>query len=123
MSEPYLSTIILSATLLDQSTYAEKNELIQKICTGDMHISFAYAEANKSYDYLNTNTTLDSKNILNGIKTQEKKYSTSNLELLSKHSFEFDNEGMPNKLINCANKEGTFLSFQNDLCTKKFRYL
>mgnify|MGYP001418223944 CR=1 FL=1 len=67
--EPYLSTIILSATLLDQSTYAEKNELIQKICTGDMHISFAYAEANKSYDYLDTNTTISSENILNGTKT------------------------------------------------------
>ena len=67
--EPYLSTIILSGTLLDQSTYIKKNELIERICSGDLHISFAYAEANKSYDYLNTNTILDSKNILNGIKT------------------------------------------------------
>tara|TARA_X000000368_G_scaffold414688_1_gene404990 strand:- start:5326 stop:6420 length:1095 start_codon:yes stop_codon:yes gene_type:complete len=67
--EPYLSTVILSGTLLDQSTYAKKNELIEKICAGEMHISLAYAEANKSYDYLNTNTTLDSKYILNGTKT------------------------------------------------------
>ena len=67
--EPYLSTIVLSGTLLDRSTFARKNDLIEKICSGDMHISLAYAEPNNGYDYLNPNTILDNNNILNGTKT------------------------------------------------------
>ncbi len=67
--EPYLSTVVLSGTLLDKSTYSEKNQLIEKICSGDIHISLAYAEAENGYDYLCPNTNLDSKMILNGTKT------------------------------------------------------
>ena len=67
--EPYLSTVVLSGTLLDKSTFSEKNDLIEKICTGSIHISLAYAEVDKGYDYLNPSTTLDSKFILNGTKT------------------------------------------------------
>jgi len=67
--EPYLSTVVLSGTLLDNSTYKQRNELIEKICLGDLHISLAYAEADKGYDYLSPNTTLDSNFILNGTKT------------------------------------------------------
>jgi alkylation response protein AidB-like acyl-CoA dehydrogenase len=67
--EPYLSTVVLSGTLLDKSTFSEKNDLIEKICTGSIHISLAYAEVDKGYDYLNPTTTLDSKFILNGTKT------------------------------------------------------
>ena len=67
--EPYLATVVLSGSLLDKSSYPDKNELIEQICSGDMHISFAYAEASNSYDYLFVNTSLDSKNILNGTKT------------------------------------------------------
>ena len=67
--EPYLSTVVLSGTLLDKSTFSEKNDLIEKICTGSIHISMAYAEVDKGYDYLNPTTTLDSKFILNGTKT------------------------------------------------------
>ena len=67
--EPYLSTVVLSGTLLDKSTFSEKNNLIEKICTGSIHISLAYAEVDKGYDYLNPTTTLDSKFILNGTKT------------------------------------------------------
>ena len=67
--EPYLSTIVLSGTLLDRSTFSEKDDLIEKTCSGDFHISLAYAEAGKNYDYLNPISTLDSKNILNGTKT------------------------------------------------------
>ena len=67
--EPYLSTVVLSGTLLDKSTFSEKNGLIEKICTGSIHISLAYAEVDKGYDYLNPTTTLDSKVILNGTKT------------------------------------------------------
>ena len=67
--EPYLATVVLSGTLLDKSTYAEKIDLIDKISSGDMHISLGYAEADKGYDYLSPSTTLDSDNILNGSKT------------------------------------------------------
>ena len=67
--EPYLSTVVLSGTLLDKSTFSEKNDLIEKICTGSIHISLAYAEVENGYDYLNPSTTLDSKFILNGTKT------------------------------------------------------
>ena len=67
--EPYLSTVVLSGTLLDKSTFSEKNDLIEKICTGSIHISLAYAEVDKGYDYLNPTTTLDSKFVLNGTKT------------------------------------------------------
>ena len=67
--EPYLSTVVLSGTLLDKSTFSEKNDLIEKICTGSIHISLAYAEVDYGYDYLNPSTTLDSKFVLNGTKT------------------------------------------------------
>ena len=67
--EPYLSTVVLSGTLLDKSTFSEKNDLIEKICTGSIHISLAYAEVDNGYDYLNPNTTLDPKFVLNGTKT------------------------------------------------------
>ena len=67
--EPYLSTVVLAGTLLDKSTFSEKNDLIEKICTGSIHISLAYAEVDNGYDYLNPSTTLDSKFVLNGTKT------------------------------------------------------
>ena len=67
--EPYLSTVVLSGTLLDKATFSEKNDLIEKICTGSIHISLAYAEVDNGYDYLNPSTTLDSKFVLNGTKT------------------------------------------------------
>jgi len=67
--EPYLATVVLSGTLLDKSNYAPKNDLIEKICSGEMHISLAYAEVNKSYDYSSSNTTIDANNLLNGTKT------------------------------------------------------
>ena len=67
--EPYLATVVLSGTLLDKSTYAEKIDLIDKISSGEMHISLGYAEADKGYDYLSPSTSLDSDNILNGSKT------------------------------------------------------
>ena len=67
--EPYLSTVVLSGTLIDKSTFSEKNDLIEKICTGSIHISLAYAEVDNGYDYLSPSTTLDSKFVLNGTKT------------------------------------------------------
>ena len=66
--EPYLSTVVLSGTLLDNSTYQDRKEIIERICNGDIQVSLAYAEAEKGYDYLSSNTTFDN-NILNGTKT------------------------------------------------------
>ena len=67
--EPYLATVVLSGTLIDKSSYSNKKDIIDKICQGEKHISLAYAEVDKSYDYLTPNTSLDSNNILNGAKT------------------------------------------------------
>ena len=67
--EPYLATVVLSGTLIDKSSYSNKKDIIDKICQGEKHISLAYAEVDKSYDYLTPNTSLDSDNILNGAKT------------------------------------------------------
>ena len=67
--EPYLATVVLSGTLIDKSSYSNKKDIIDKICQGEKHISLAYAEVDKSYDYLAPNTSLDSDNILNGAKT------------------------------------------------------
>ena len=67
--EPYLSTVVLSGCLLDKSSFNDKNNLLEQISNGKMHISFAYAEPTNNYDYINVNTSLDSKFILNGTKS------------------------------------------------------
>ena len=67
--EPYLSTVVLAGSLLDNSTFSSKNDLIEKICSGELHISLAYAEAGKGYDYLTPNTSVDEKGVWNGTKT------------------------------------------------------
>ena len=46
--EPYLATVVLSGTLIDKSSYANKKDIIEKICLGEKHISLAYAEIDKS---------------------------------------------------------------------------
>ena len=67
--EPYLATVVLSGTLIDKSSYANKKDIIEKICLGEKHISLAYAEIDKSYDYSSPNTAIDSNNVINGAKT------------------------------------------------------
>ena len=67
--EPYLSTIVLSGMLLDKSKYKNKNDLIESICSGQMHISLAISEAANKYEYIKADTNLTSDNILNGTKT------------------------------------------------------
>ena len=67
--EPYLSTVVLAGSLLDNSTFSSKNDLIEKICSGELHISLAYAEAGKGYDYLTPNTSVDYNGDLTGPKT------------------------------------------------------
>jgi len=67
--EPYLSTVVLSGTILDKSSYADKTDIIESICSGSTHVSLAYAESSNKYDYLNPLTTLSSDNVLNGTKS------------------------------------------------------
>ena len=66
--EPYLSTVVLSGTLLDKSNYSEKLEVIEAICSGSMHVSLAYAEAAKSYEYDSPSCSISDMK-LNGTKT------------------------------------------------------
>ncbi len=68
--EPYLATVVLSGTLLDKSNYTNKVEVIESICSGMSHVSLAYSETAKSYDYLSPQTTLSEDGLkLNGTKT------------------------------------------------------
>ena len=66
--EPYLSTVVLSGTLLDKSNYSAKLEVIEAICSGSMHVSLAYAEAAKSYEYDSPSCSISDMK-LNGTKT------------------------------------------------------
>ena len=67
--EPYLSTVVLSGTLLDNSNYAHKSDVIEQICSGSMQVSLAYAEAANSYNYSSPMTSLSDDMKLNGTKT------------------------------------------------------
>ena len=66
--EPYLSTVVLSGTLIDNSSYEHKKDIIERICSGSLHISLAYAEAKNSYNYNLPSTSLSSDLLLNGTK-------------------------------------------------------
>jgi hypothetical protein len=67
--EPYLSTVVLSGTLLDNSNYAHKLDVIEQICSGSIQVSLAYAEAANSYNYSTPMTSLSDDMKLNGTKT------------------------------------------------------
>ena len=66
--EPYLSTVVLSGTLIDSSNYSKKAEVIESICSGSLQVSLAYAEAANSYDYSSPTTSITDMK-LNGTKT------------------------------------------------------
>ena len=51
--EPYLSSVVLSGHILDNSSFNDKNTVIESICSGSMHVSLAYAESTNKYDYIN----------------------------------------------------------------------
>tara|TARA_B110000305_G_scaffold222398_1_gene266021 strand:+ start:1165 stop:2271 length:1107 start_codon:yes stop_codon:yes gene_type:complete len=70
--EPYLSSVVMSGTILENSNYAAKQELLESIIAGEQHVSVAYAEANIGYNFLDCVTTLDGQGnelTLNGSKT------------------------------------------------------
>ena len=67
--EPYLANVVLAGSVLDKSNFSRKVELIEGISSGSMHVSLAYAEVAKSYEYLTPSTNLSNENKLNGTKS------------------------------------------------------
>jgi len=56
--EPYLSSVVMSGTILEGSNIPEKIDIIEKIISGEHQVSVAYAELNIGYNFLDCNTTL-----------------------------------------------------------------
>ena len=70
--EPYLSSVVMSGTILEGSSHPEKISIIEKIISGDHQVSVAYAEANIGYNFLNCVTTVEKDGdnfVLNGSKS------------------------------------------------------
>ena len=68
--EPYLSNVVLSGYILDNSTFDKKNDFIAKLISGEEQISFAYMEQNRNYDFKNITCLLEGTDSfsLNGTK-------------------------------------------------------
>ena len=69
--EPYLSTIVLSGTILDKSNYANSASLLEEITSGSSQISLAYLEDGSKNDHTSANSNLsksDTGYVLNGTK-------------------------------------------------------
>ena len=56
--EPYLSSVVMSGTILEGSNHPEKSSIIEKIISGEHQISVAYAEPNVGYNFLDCHTSL-----------------------------------------------------------------
>ena len=56
--EPYLSSVVMSGTILEGSNHPEKTSIIEKIISGEHQISVAYAEPNIGYNFLDCVTTV-----------------------------------------------------------------
>ena len=56
--EPYLSSVVMSGTILEGSNHPEKSSIIEKIISGDHQVSVAYAEANIGYNFLDCHTSV-----------------------------------------------------------------
>ena len=70
--EPYLSSVVMSGTVLEGSNHAEKSSIIEKIIAGECQVSVAYAEPNIGYNFLECLTTVsngDNGMKLNGSKS------------------------------------------------------
>ena len=70
--EPYLSTIVLSGSVLDKSSYDGRADLIESITSGASHISLAYLEEGSKNNPAFANTTIANSAgslTLNGTKT------------------------------------------------------
>ena len=70
--EPYLSSIVMSGTILENSNHSNKSSIIEKIIAGEHQISVAYAEPNIGYNFFDCLTSLSTggdKLLLNGTKS------------------------------------------------------
>ena len=56
--EPYLSSVVMSGTILEGSNHPDNASIIEKIISGDHQISVAYAEPNIGYNFLDCITSL-----------------------------------------------------------------
>tara|TARA_B100000965_G_scaffold146363_1_gene121970 strand:+ start:39 stop:1145 length:1107 start_codon:yes stop_codon:yes gene_type:complete len=56
--EPYLSSVVMSGTILEGSNHPEKVSIIENIISGSHHVSVAYAEPNIGYNFLDCVTTI-----------------------------------------------------------------
>ncbi len=56
--EPYLSSVVMGGTVLEGSNHPEKASIIEKIISGEHHVSVAYAEPNIGYNFLDCVTTV-----------------------------------------------------------------
>ena len=70
--EPYLSSVVMSGTVLEGSNHPKKTSIIEKIISGEHQVSVAYAEPNIGYNFFHCLSAV-SKNgdgyILNGSKS------------------------------------------------------
>ena len=70
--EPYLSSVVMSGTILENSNHSNKSSIIEKIIAGEHQISVAYAEPNIGYNFFDCLTSLSTggdKLLLNGTKS------------------------------------------------------
>ena len=68
--EPYLSNVVLSGYILDNSKFDRKNDYIAKLISGEEQISLAYMEQNRNYNFKNITCLLEGSDslTLNGTK-------------------------------------------------------
>jgi alkylation response protein AidB-like acyl-CoA dehydrogenase len=58
VSEPYLSTVVISASLIAEcSTEAQKQALLPKIAEGSLYVAFAHSERQARFDLADVRTT------------------------------------------------------------------
>ena len=70
--EPYLSSVVMSGTILESSNHSNKSSIIEKIIAGDHQVSVAYAEPNIGYNFFDCITSLSTNGdnlSLNGTKS------------------------------------------------------
>lgn len=70
--EPYLSSVVMSGTILENSNHSNRSSIIEKIIAGEHQISVAYAEPNIGYNFFDCFTSLSTdgdKLLLNGTKS------------------------------------------------------
>ena len=70
--EPYLSSVVMSGTILENSNHSNKSPIIEKIIAGEHQISVAYAEPNIGYNFFDCLTSLSTSGdnlSLNGTKS------------------------------------------------------